>query len=385
MKITDVHGYALSSPYGNGHVFGQPLGVKSIGIVEVHTDAGLVGFGETYAGVYAPELVTPTTAFLREFLLGANPLEPDQTTQRLTQVPFVGRSGLIKSVAGAINIALWDITGKALRQPVHRLMRDAWRGPVKVYASGGSAQWKPDEIEADIQAALEEGFVNYKMRVGYQSWEHDLERVAAARRTLGHNRELMVDAIMGTIIPPWDAKVALERIRDLQSFGLRWLEEPVSPDDLEGLIAVHCASTIPIASGEALNGADEFQAILRVPAVDILQPDVTYCGGLSAGQAIVDLAEASGVSVALHVWGSAIAFAANAHLACAMPSIAYLELPRVPLQISTEMFVCPPTIRAGELILPDTDGLGVQVTNDMKERYAFVRHSGYRLPATVRA
>ena len=111
MKITNVDGYCLSSPYGDGKVFGQPLGVKSIGIVEVKTDDGLVGIGETYSGVYVPELIKPTVKLIESLIVGMNPLNIEDVYNSM-DIPFVGMNGFIRSVIGGIEMALWDISGK---------------------------------------------------------------------------------------------------------------------------------------------------------------------------------------------------------------------------------------------------------------------------------
>ncbi|MCH7656601.1 MAG: hypothetical protein IIC95_11580 [Chloroflexi bacterium] len=139
MIVTDVIGYALSSPYGANDSLGQPLGVKSIGLIEVHTDAGLVGFGETYSGVYAPELVEPAAAFWKPSLLGKDPLDEAASADLLLSIPFVGRSGLLSSVFGGIEIALWDIRGKAAGRPAHEGgRRQAGQGarPVQGWTEG---------------------------------------------------------------------------------------------------------------------------------------------------------------------------------------------------------------------------------------------------------
>ena len=111
MKITEVKGYSLSSPYGDGNVFGQPLGVKSIGIVEVHTDKEYIGIGETYSGVYVPELLYPVVEYLKSFIIGT---DPDNISEinRLLEIPFISGNGLVRSIISAIDIALWDLKGQ---------------------------------------------------------------------------------------------------------------------------------------------------------------------------------------------------------------------------------------------------------------------------------
>ena len=211
-KIKTVRGFALSSPYGKGQSFGQPKSVKSVGFVEIVTDSRVKGIGETYAGVYAPELIAPSVKYFEPFLVGRK--VGDQTiVQQLAQTPFIGRNGLLRSVTSAIDIALWDLRGKLLGKPVYHLLGGSNRA-IRPYASGGSVVLSPSEIQQDVKALLVQGFDAYKMRVGRQSWVSDLKRVAAARETLGE-RMLMVDAIMGTLRPPWDAKTATGKARDL--------------------------------------------------------------------------------------------------------------------------------------------------------------------------
>ena len=380
MIVTDVIGYALSSPYGANDSLGQPLGVKSIGLIEVHTDAGLVGFGETYSGVYAPELVEPAAAFWKPSLLGKDPLDEAASADLLLSIPFVGRSGLLSSVFGGIEIALWDIRGKAAGRPVHELLSGGGsRERVKLYASGGSAAHDPEAIAAEIGGLIEQGFGAFKMRVGYQEWDRDLARVAAAREALGDGRELMVDAIMGTLKPPWDLETAIARAKDLSRFDLAWLEEPLHPTNLADHARLREAVSVPIASGEALSGPLEFAEYLSAGALDIVQPDVTHCGGYGVARQVAAGAKEHGVRLALHVWGSAVALSANAQFAMACPEVEYLEVPMVTLELTDQMYTAPVRMVDGYLRAPDAPGLGVEVTPELKERYALVPGSGYRL------
>ncbi len=376
--IADVRGYGLSSPYGSRNALGHPLRLKSLGLVEVVTSSGVVGLGETYAGVYAPELIAPTIEFLKPFLVGL-PVEAIGAVQRrLEQLPFIGRNGFISSVASAVDIALWDIAGKLAGVPVWQLFGAPGRNAVRLYASSGSSVFTPQEIADDVRLVRELGYGAYKMRVGFQDWSADLERVETARRHLG-DADLMIDAIMGSLDPPWDAETAISRSADLAQFGPAWLEEPVHPSNLAGLKAVRDRSTIPIASGEALTGKFEFQQYLAADALDYLQPDATHSGGLSATAEIIRQARGKNVKVALHVWGGAPAIAANAHLALASPDVEILEYPMMHLDITQEMFVTPLDIRGGFMTAPQEPGLGVQLTDDVKRRYRLVPGSGYRI------
>ena len=150
MKINKVSGYCLSSQYGDGKVFGQPLGVKSIGIIEVVTDEGLVGIGETYSAVYVPELIEPTVKFIESLIVGMNPIEIEKVYESMN-IPFVAMNGFIRTVVGAIEMALWDIKGQVEQKPLYKLLSETNINDFDVYSSGGSVAYTPDEIKKDIE------------------------------------------------------------------------------------------------------------------------------------------------------------------------------------------------------------------------------------------
>jgi L-alanine-DL-glutamate epimerase-like enolase superfamily enzyme len=379
MKITKIAGFSLSSPYGNGKVLGQPLGVKSVGFVEVHTDEGLIGLGETYAGVYAPELIAPIAKFIGSYLIGSDPTQPELVAQK-AHIPFISRNGLFCSVYSAIDIALWDIAGQSLGKPIHELLNPDGRSPVRAYASGGSAAMSPQLVAEDAALAKKAGFSAFKMRVGVQDWSVDLQRVAAARTALGSDTGLMIDAIMGTISPSWTVDIALSRIKDLAHFNPLWLEEPLHPDDMINLRKLRGVTKIAVATGEALTGYLDYSAYLSTGAVDVIQVDPTHCGGITMGKKIIDMAHSLGIPTAMHVWGSSAAYAANTQLAFSHPSVEWMEVPMISLELNAAM--SKPT--AHEKIQaytrkPDSPGLGVTLSEELKERYKMVPGSGYKL------
>ena len=373
-----MKGFSLSSPYGSGKVLGQPAGVKSIGIVEVTTELGIKGIGETYAGVYSPELIGPVTEFLSEFVVGCM-VGDELIIPTLTEIPFIGRNGLLRSIASAIDIALWDLRGKILELPANQLITTEPRKSVEVYASSGSAALSPDEIRDDVTSILDKGHIAYKMRVGYQDWASDLKRVEIACNTLG-KADIMVDAIMGTLRPAWKAATAIRRASDLEKYNLRWLEEPVFPDDVLALAQVRQKSNIPIAAGEAYSGWGEYQNILAANAVDVLQFDATHSGGISACVSLSAESKMKKLDSAVHVWGSAVAVSANAHLALACSDIGILEIPMVHLEITEKIWTEAPVIKDGLYHASDYPGLGVEISENIKNTYKFVPGSGYKLP-----
>lgn len=373
MKITNVDGYCLSSPYGDGKVFGQPLGVKSIGIVEVRTSGGLVGIGETYSGVYVPELIEPTVKFIESLIVGMNPLNIEDVYNSM-DIPFVGMNGFIRSVIGAIEMALWDIKGQVEEKPLYKLFNESSTNDFKVYNSGGSVSFSTDEIKKDIEDVTFDG---YKMRVGVQSWEDDIDRVKTARQELG-SKNLMVDAIMGTL-NTWDKYEAVDNINSLRYLDLTWFEEPLHPSNLKDLKYVweNRSPLIPIATGEGLSGKLDFDSYLDSGCIDVIQPDVTYCGGFIRTKKIIERAKSNGIKVALHVWGSSISLISALHLAIST-GVDWLEVPMVSLEIFSDEFK-----DIKEMIVnKDFDfknGLGIKITDDIKNKYKFIKGSGYKI------
>jgi len=376
-KITKIEGFALSSPYGDGKSLGQPLGVKSVGFIKVYSNSNKYGLGETYSGVYAPELIQPIALFLEKYFVGRL-VGDDLPFEEIKNIPFIGGGGIIQSIISAIEIAMWDLRGKILDKPIAHLIGDNGRESTPVYASSGTAAFSPDEIRSDVNDILSLGYSAYKMRVGYQDWNIDIKRVEAARETLSGN-DLMVDAIMGTIRPAWDAEKAISAAKDLLQFDLRWLEEPTHPDEIKDLARVKSCNIMPIAAGEAYTSERDFDSIFHFEAVDILQFDATHSGGINFCIDLAKQADKRGLVSALHVWGSAAAIAANAQVALAQTTIDILEIPMVKLELTDRMWLEKPIIKEGVWHATNAPGLGVVLDEDLMNEYGFKANSGYRI------
>ena len=371
MKIEKVNGYCLSSHYGDGKVFGQPLGVKSIGVIEVVTDNGFVGIGETYSAVYVPELIEPTVSFIESLIIGMNPIEIEKVYDSM-DIPFVGMNGFIRTVIGAIEMALWDIKGQVEQKPLYKLLSETNVNNFDVYSSGGSVTYTTDEIKRDIEKIP---FDSYKMRVGVQSWEDDKKRVRTAREELG-SKDLMVDAIMGTL-NTWDRETAVDNVNSLSNEKLTWFEEPLHPANLKDMKWLKIETNVPIAGGEGLSGKLDFESYLEIDCLDIVQPDITYCGGFTRAKKIIEMAKEKNKKVALHVWGSSISLMSALHLSIAT-DVDWLEVPTVKLDIlSKEFEMIKQIIKNKDYSLQN--GLGIKVTNDTKNKFPFVRNSGYKI------
>tara|TARA_R110000737_G_scaffold351923_1_gene395759 strand:- start:2388 stop:3461 length:1074 start_codon:yes stop_codon:yes gene_type:complete len=357
MKISKVIGYGLSSPVKGGHTYyGYQSDVKNIGIVEVHTECGEVGFGETYAGVYCAELIEPTVQYLESYLIGSDVSNVDI----LNNIPYIGRSGLVKCISSGIDIALHDILSKIQGIPLYEYL--GGNNDIPEYASNGSAVFTPEQIEQDVKMVLDKGYTAYKMRIGLQDKDIDLKRLQIARSCLGSNT-LMVDAIMGTNPTKWDFKTALQWVDKLQMFNTFWLEEPFIPTDAHAYARLRDKSNISIAGGEALNQLLEFNLYKDVHAVDIIQPDVTNSGGIRDCAAIVNIFGKQ--NTAMHVWGSQVAINANKHFAKAF-DVSYLEVPMMELEINDE-------------IQSDNIGIGIHITDKVKSKYKLNTKKNFKI------
>jgi L-alanine-DL-glutamate epimerase-like enolase superfamily enzyme len=352
-------------------------------IVRVDTDAGITGWGEAKVSAGSVGDYHGVVAVLNhEFgpaIVGEDPRDIVRIWERLYNgtrdhyalarghvFPAMGRRGLSIAAISGIDIALWDILGKSLDVPVWRLLGGRKSGSMRAYASGG---WAPAEtIGAQLQGYIDRGgFSAVKMRVGVfdGSPSQSAERVIAARRALGPQIEIMCDA-HGTFTVS-EARQFCYLTRDCD---LSWFEEPVTADDKAGLSEVRRATHIPIASGESECTRFDFRDLINLQAVDILQPDLAICGGITEGMRIAALASAANLRLAPHLWAGAPAFAAGMHLAAVSPAAHILEysLGANPMihGLVEESF----PVVGGMLQIPDRPGLGITVRADFLERYA---------------
>jgi L-alanine-DL-glutamate epimerase-like enolase superfamily enzyme len=345
-------------------------------LVEIDTDAGLTGLGEAKVGVgnlgnYAA-LVTLIHAELAPLLIGRDPRDITalwETIYNGTRAhyvaahgrtfPIVGRRGITISALSGIDIALWDLLGKSLGQPVWRLLGGRLRDRIPAYASGG---WAPvGGVGKQLRQYVERGHRAVKMRVGLQdkSVDDSAARVREAREQLGPDVGLMVDA-HGT----WSVREAQRFARKVADCDLGWLEEPVSPDNVTGQAEVRAATDIPIAAGETEQTRFAFRDLIEARAVDVLQPDVAIAGGITETLRICALAATHGLTVAPHLWGGAVLFASGLHLAVATPCVNTLEFSRGENPLLHELVEEQFDLRDGYVLAPDRPGLGLTLNRD---------------------
>lgn len=375
MKILSIEPHLISSDYGDNQSFGQPLGVKSLGLVVVQLDNGFIGIGETYASIYLPELFKQTIKSLAEFLIGQQFNDPREIFESF-YIPFCSRSGFIQSAYSAIDIAIWDAFLQSINSSLPSYFAANSEDPL-FYFSGGTAVCSPQAIVNELDN-IDSDFDGYKMRICRQSWDTDLNRVSAARHSW--DKPLMVDSIMGTLRPSYDfSSWSQGKLDALQSFDVYWLEEPLAPDNLSDLSSLLSIQSRPkIALGESIVGKFELESTLKYD-LDVLQLDVTQCGGIS-----LLLAYISSVNklpeISFHVWGSPISFAVNLQFSYLINSRPWVEYPGVALHLFREC--CPQFFSRPQdlLFYRDLPGFSTKSVLETILSANFIPNSGYRVP-----
>jgi L-alanine-DL-glutamate epimerase-like enolase superfamily enzyme len=353
VKIID---WVLHTPDERFHVF-----------VEILTDTGISGWGSAYS---ERGQVVGALAWLKRFVVGQNPLEIERITEYLHQVTFwPGRGGAMTHAISAINLALWDVAGKALGQPVHVLLGGRRQRSVPVY---GSILFRPvATLQQRIHAMLSRGFRAIKLGwdpFGNGSLADDEKLVQAARDAAGTETTLLIDAGGSRPNWTWRFKDALERARMLQDYGAVWFEEPLGADDLEGYQRLTDHSPVKIAHGEVLSRRQAFLPYFAHRAMDIVQPDATKVGGLSEMRRIAWMAEEHGIELVPHGWNTAVGVAADIHLVSTLPNRSYVEF-NVGNPLVEEVLSDPFRLNAdGQLDVPDGPGFGITIDRDQLRR-----------------
>jgi D-galactarolactone cycloisomerase len=348
-------------------------------IVEVVTDQGLSGWGEALCqGLQPPEVAAAAVdAVFRPLLLGQDASRPEVLWHRMyNHSRDFGMKGAVIGAISAVDIALWDLLGKSLDRPIHALLGGAFRESVEPYATGFYRIGGRGEATRLAEEAIRHhanGFRAMKIKLGF-GIDDDLVVMREIRAALGAAPvTLMIDTNHA-----YGTADAIRLGRALGDCNLRWYEEPVVQEDLDGYAEVRRAVPCPIAGGENEYTLFGFRDLLRARAVDIVQPDIAAAGGFTACRHITALAHAHGVAVNPHVWGSAIGQVASLHLIAALP-VAHPSLHAAEPIFEYDQSLHPfrrDLIRApidrsgGRVPVPMGAGLGIEVNRDVLERYA---------------
>jgi L-rhamnonate dehydratase len=368
MNITDVETIILRLP----NVLPNGDGLQDVLLIRIHTDEGIVGIGEAHtvplvlkAVIDAP-ISQLTGQGLRQMLIGKDPLDINALWAMMyNHTTTFGRRGVVLQAISGIDIALWDILGKVTSQPVHRLLGGARRHRLRTYAS----DLTPDTVEGIVTAAerhRSNGFTAMKFGWGQlgQNVRDDLKWVERVRVAVGNDVDLMVD--MGTPVPLDDAIWLGDALADC---SVRFLEEPLSPDDLDGFARLTARSRTPIATGEKETTRFGFRDLVERGGLRIIQPDLARCGGITEAVRIAALAELRGVAVIPHCWATDILVAATAHLLATLENAPFLEYNATDNPLKTDLLSRPIQSVDGYVSVPDAPGLGIELNEETIERY----------------
>jgi D-galactarolactone cycloisomerase len=337
-------------------------------LIAVLTDEGVTGLGSVFTN---DALVRSALAVLKPLYQGENALEPERVTEKLRQNTFwLGRGGSITHTISGIDIALWDLLGKATSQPVGRLLGGRYRERVKPYAS--LLMDEPEALTETLLGIKAQGFRAFKMGwgpFGRRSNALDEAIVRAARQAVGPDALLMVDAGGSDAFWQQGFKWALRTAQMLAEYDVAWFEEPLKPDALQDYVMLRQAAPVPIAGGEVFTRRQSFQPWLQAGAFDVVQPDVTKVGGITESRRIAWMAQDNGVRFIPHGWNTAVGLAADLQLASAISDtnlIEYIagspyvdEIAAGGWQLDDE----------GMLPIPDAPGLGLSLDPDVVARY----------------
>jgi len=382
LKITDVRTHVLRSPLAQPFAFSQGwVSSRGATLVEVTTDEGIVGWGEALCqGLQPPEIAAAAvTSALRPLALGTDPLEPEVLWHRMYHhTRDYGLKGAVIGAISGVDIALWDICGKARGEPVARLLGGMFRDRVQAYATGFYRIQGKDEaarLAAEAKQRHAEGFRAMKFKLGF-GIEDDLAVMRAVREaTAGLAYEAMIDTNHAYGVAE---AIRLGRGIEEQGWKLRWYEEPVTQEDLDGYGEVRRALATPVAGGENEFTLFGFRELFARRAVDLAQPDICAAGGFTGCRHIVSLAHAHGVQVNPHVWGSAVGQAASLQLIAAIPEAhhsLFASQPLLEFDMSSHPFRERLTDRPlrqkdGWVEVPRRPGLGVEVSREVVRQYS---------------
>jgi L-rhamnonate dehydratase len=305
---------------------------------------------------------------LRDLLVGEDPLDVERLWQKMYRgLIYVGRRGIALHALSGIDIALWDIAGKAAGKPVHELLGGAKRDRVRAYAS----RLMPETPEATFDAVSElcnDGFSAVKLGWGPlgKDPKHDVELAAAAKEAAG-DCEILIDAGLGYGA---DAKTAIGVARELEELGIFWLEEPFEPDEYEAYAELADAVEIRVAAGEQDTTRWGFRELIERGHVDLVQPDVTRCGGITEWLRIAELARSRGVETVPHAWKSGIIKAASLQCNAVIPDALFQEYCVAETPINQTLTKERLPVEAdGTILVPTAPGIGVTLDDEVVAHY----------------
>ena len=369
MLIVDVEAIWLRIPsFGEACQWGEDAF-----IVKVHTDTGLVGIGESDSSpaVLKAIIETPsshsTSRGLKEILLGENPLDIERLWHKMyAQSSYMGRRGAAIHAMSAIDIALWDIASQHHGKPIHALLGGKVRNEIAAYGTFIPRD-NPAENAPLVDELLQSGLTSLKLGGGLfgADPDHDEKVMRVVREAVGDGTQLAID-----LVYQWKnyhyAKIQCERMAE---FNLAWIEEPLPSDDHVGLRQLAETSGTRISGGEGLTTVAEFSEFICESRPDIIQPDITRCGGITEMRKIHHVAALNSTELVPHGFSTGILMAATVQFLASIPGGNLIEFSESTSPLSLDLVTNPVSLRNGRVSVPDTPGLGIELDEDLVAKY----------------
>jgi len=377
MKITGIESYYFEHPldkeFHPAWIPGHAQTANRCVILKLLSDTGIEGIAA--ASIFNEEQARLAKFIAEEtigrFLIGMDPSQIEIITRIINMYGFMlgGRPWFIE-------VALWDMLGKAAQQPLYR----HWGGNMdrlELYASTGEVNSVRQSPQQAL-AARDEGFRAIKLRAHNFDYREDIRAVEAVREAVGDSMRILVDANQGWALSPlgprWDLKTAIAFGRAMADLDVYWLEEPLDRFDFDGLRTLRENTAVPIAGGEMNQGLHEFRILLEKDCLDVYQPDATLAGGVGLSREVARLAAEKGRLFSPHTWTNGIGFAVNLHIAASVGNCPILEFPYEPESWSPQardaMLTRPFLPENGYMTLPEGPGLGIALSPDAMAKYA---------------
>jgi len=368
MKITNVKAIMLKLP----EISSAADGTQDDLLIVVETDEGIVGYGEVDTAPYVGKAIVDaymshgTCYGLREVVVGMDPFDYEQIWNDMwDKTYYYGRFGPVMHVMSGIDMAIWDIMGKATGKPVHKLLGGSYATKVRPYASA----LMPDDhdgVKALVEKHRAEGFTAIKLGWGPLGYDvkFDVELVKTARKAAGDEMEIMID-----IGKRYRLREAIYAAKAMEQSNIYWLEEPLPAEDLDGFRRLTGQSPVRIATGEEESGRRSFKRLIEETGIDVVQPDMSRCGGLTEAKKIAQMAADANILCIPHAFKSGVLVAASIHLIASIQHAPFLEFSVTESGIRKEILSNPFVQKDGFVDVPTAPGLGIEINPEVIKKY----------------
>ena len=405
MKITDVKTILLTGPCTLDPYLSEARKLRSAAFIQIETNVGITGIGETYAGYFCPEVVPEIVEFFKPILIGKSVDDiPGLWAHMYHSGNFWCRVGLGAIVLCGIEAALWDIKGKWEEVPVWKLLKNNWendfskiensdfeyQNKLPCYATGGPSNYPVEKLVDKINYYLSLGFKGVKIGAGSYdkakglsvsmdpngAADFESEKAGYIRDQFGKELWLMIDAHMGNSAVTWELDTAMAVAKALEPHDLLFLEEPLHYTRKDWYGVLRKNTRTPIAGGECLTAVSEWQTFTEDETFDIGQPDASFTAGLNQFMQVACMLYKKNRRIAPHAWGAGASQMQNIHCGFACPNTAILEVAPAYGPLHSELIGDSLQVVDGYVLPPQSPGLGISLSSETINRFPFVPGTG---------